>query len=109
MLRGGGGDSLSMPFAYQFGSDVYIHDVIFNKGDKTVTQPVVVGRTKQHMPHKERYEANNGGGEYCDAIDQALRKRRGKDKPDRETRAVKSKKNGQDNTVFAGYKEILFY
>lgn len=70
----GGGDSLAMPFAFQFGSDVYIHDVVFNKGDKTVTQPVIVGRSKIHMPHKERYEANNGGSEYADVIDQQLRK-----------------------------------
>lgn len=70
----GGGDSLAMPFAYIYGKDVYIHDVIFNKGDKTVTQPVVVGRTKQHALHKARFEANNGGGEYADAVDQMLRK-----------------------------------
>lgn len=70
----GGGDSLSMPFAFMYGNDVYIHDVIFNKGDKLVTQPVVAGRTKIHLPHKERFEANNGGAEYCDTIDQSLRK-----------------------------------
>ena len=70
----GGGDSLSMPFVYVFGDAVYVHDVIFNRGDKTVTQPIVVGRTKIHRPHKERFEANNGGGEYADAIDQQLRK-----------------------------------
>lgn len=70
----GGGDSLSMPFAFLYGDSVYIHDVIFNKGDKTVTQPVIIGRTKQHQPHKERFEANNGGGEYADTIDTELRK-----------------------------------
>lgn len=70
----GGGDSLSMPFIYVYGGDAYVHDVIFNRGDKTVTQPVVVGRLKQHKPHKVRFEANNGGGEYADAIDQQLRK-----------------------------------
>lgn len=70
----GGGDSLSMPFAYVYGNDVYIHDVIFNRGDKTVTQPVVIGRLKQHTPHKARFEANNGGGEYADAVDSSLRK-----------------------------------
>lgn len=69
----GGGDSLSMPFGYVFGGDVYIHDVIFNQGDKDVTKPVVIGRTKQHLPHKERFEANNGGGEYADDIDRQLR------------------------------------
>lgn len=70
----GGGDSLAMPFAYVYGSDVYIHDVIFNRGDKTVTRPIVIGRTKQHMPSRERFEANNGGDEYADKVDEALRK-----------------------------------
>lgn len=69
----GGGDSLAMVFAYVYGSDVYIHDVIFNKGDKTVTQPVIIGRAKQLMPNKIRFEANNGGGEYADAINERLR------------------------------------
>lgn len=69
----GGGDSLAMVFAYVYGNDVYIHDVIFNKGDKTVTQPVIIGRTKQLMPNKIRFEANNGGGEYADAINEKLR------------------------------------
>ena len=70
----GGGDSLSMVFAYVYGSDVYIHDVIFNNGDKETTYPVVIGRTKQHMPFRERFEANNGGDVYADHIDEELRK-----------------------------------
>ena len=70
----GGGDSLSMPIVYKFGEDVYIHDVVFNKGDKSVTYPVVIGRIKQHLPHKARFEANNGGHEYADNVDKALRK-----------------------------------
>lgn len=70
----GGGDSLSMPFAYIFGDSVYIHDVIFNTGDKEVTYPVVVGRSKQHLPSTERFEANNGGAEYADKVDELLRK-----------------------------------
>lgn len=70
----GGGDSLAMPIAYIYGDDVYIHDVIFNAGDKTTTYPVVIGRCKQHMPHKVRFEANNGGAEYADHVDAELRK-----------------------------------
>lgn len=69
----GGGDNLSMPFAYIYGTDIYIHDMIFNTGDKDVTRPIVVGRTKLHMPHKERFEANNGGHEYADIVDELLR------------------------------------
>lgn len=70
----GGGDSLCMPIAYCYGDSVYIHDVVFNAGDKMVTYPVVIGRAKQHMPHKIRFEANNGGSEYADHVDEELRK-----------------------------------
>jgi predicted phage terminase large subunit-like protein len=68
----GGGDSLSMPILYIYGQDVYVHDVVFNRGDKTVTYPVVVGRLKQHLPHRVRFEANNGGHEYADNVDKKL-------------------------------------
>lgn len=70
----GGGDSLSMPFAYCYGNDIYIHDVIFNRGDKTVTRPIVIAKMKTHRPHKTRFEQNNGGDEYADIVDSELRK-----------------------------------
>ena len=70
----GGGDSLSMPIAYVYGEDVYIHDVVFNRGDKEVTRPEVVGKLKRHKPHMVRFEANNGGDEYCKIVDDILRK-----------------------------------
>lgn len=68
----GGGDSLSMPIGYIFGDDCYIHDVVFNKGDKKVTRPLVVGKIKRHLPHQVQVEANNGGSEYCEDIDEML-------------------------------------
>lgn len=69
----GGGDSLSMPIIYKFGEDIYVHDVVFNRGAKDITYPVVIGRLKQHIPHRARFEANNGGHEYADNVDKALR------------------------------------
>ena len=69
----GGGDSLSMPIAYVYGDEVYVHDVVFNNGDKTVTQPAVVAKLKQHHPHMARFEANNGGDAYCEKVDEILR------------------------------------
>jgi predicted phage terminase large subunit-like protein len=68
----GGGDSLSQPFCYQFGEDGYIHDVVFNRGDKTVTRPIVVGKIIQHKAQMGRYEANNGGDEYADNVNEDL-------------------------------------
>jgi predicted phage terminase large subunit-like protein len=69
----GGGDSLSMPIAYVYGSDVYIADVVFNNGDKTVTRPLIIGKLKKHKPHMVRWESNNGGDEYGGIVDEALR------------------------------------
>lgn len=69
----GGGDYLAAPIAYVYGSNVYIQDVVFSKGDKTVTKPLVCGKIRQHMPHTLRGEANNGGDEYCESIDSMLR------------------------------------
>ena len=70
----GGGDSLSMPICYVYGEDAYVVDVVFNNGDKEVTRPIVVGKLKQHLPHQVRFEANNGGDEYADKVDEMLRK-----------------------------------
>lgn len=70
----GGGDSLSMPFAYVYDDGrVFLPDWIFNRGDKTVTKPIVIGKTLHHKPNQEHFEANNGGDEYADDIDRQLK------------------------------------
>lgn len=69
----GGGDSVAMPVAYVYGTEVYVQDVVFSGKDKTVTQPLVAGTLRQHMPQQVRFEANNGGAEYADKVDELLR------------------------------------
>lgn len=73
----GGGDSLSMPWGYEYDDGyIYIPDWIFNKGDKTVTQPIVVGKALYHKPQMMHFEANNGGDEYADKIDELLQEQK---------------------------------
>ena len=69
----GGGDSLSMPIAYVYGADVYIHDWIFDKGDKSITKPRVIGKILHHKIKMGQTEANNGGEEYSDDVYRILR------------------------------------
>ena len=59
---------------YVYGDAVYVPDVIFNRGDKTVTRPIVIAKLKMHRPHITRFEQNNGGDEYADIVDSQLRK-----------------------------------
>lgn len=75
----GGGDSLSMPIAYVYngGSDVYIHDWVFDKRDKSHTKPRVVAKILQHKIKMGRTEANNGGDEYSDDVYRILRQEHG--------------------------------
>ena len=69
----GGGDSLSMPIAYQYGQDVFIHDVVFNRKDKSVTVPIVANRLAKHGVRKVRFEANVGGQSYADEVSTKLK------------------------------------
>ena len=69
----GGGDSLSMPIAYIYGGDVYIHDWVFDKRDKSVTKPRVIAKILQHKVKMGQTEANNGGEEYSDDVYRILK------------------------------------
>ena len=69
----GGGDSLSMPIGYVYGEDVYIHDWLFDRRDKSVTKPRAIAKILQHKVKMGETEANNGGEEYSDDVYRILR------------------------------------
>ena len=73
----GGGDSLSMPIAYVYGGDVYIHDWIFDRRDKSCTKPRVVAKILQHKVKMGQTEANNGGEEFSDDVFRILKQEHG--------------------------------
>ena len=73
----GGGDSLSMPVGYVYGEDVYIHDWVFDKRDKSVTKPRVIAKILHHKIKMGQTEANNGGEEYSDDVYRILRQEYG--------------------------------
>lgn len=70
----GGSDYASMPiiYIYEDGS-MYMVDVVFNNGNKTVTQPEIIGKLMTYKPQQVQFEANNGGSEYANDIDTVLR------------------------------------
>lgn len=71
----GGGDNLSMPVVQVFGDAAYLSHVVFSSLDKTVTQPLVESLLEHLKPTHTRFEANNGGEEYAQAVDTALREK----------------------------------
>ena len=69
----GGGDSLSMPIAYQYGRDIFVHDVVFNRKDKSITVPIVAHRLASCHVRKVRFEANVGGQSYADEVSEKIK------------------------------------
>lgn len=45
----GGGDYVSMPICYQFNTEYYIVDAVYNDGDKEVTVPEITKRIAYHL------------------------------------------------------------
>ena len=73
----GGGDSLSFVVGYVYGQDVYIHDWIFDRRDKSVTKPRVIAKILHNKIKMGQTEANNGGDEYSDDVYRILRQEYG--------------------------------
>lgn len=69
----GGGDSLSMPMCWKYGHDGFIHDVVFNRKDKSITVPIVGNRLAKNKVRKVRFEANVGGDIYADEVSAFLK------------------------------------
>lgn len=71
----GGGDYLSMPVIYQYGTALYLPYVIFDDRDKTKTRPRVVEDIIKYKVQAVCVEKNNGGGEYQEDIENLLAER----------------------------------
>lgn len=71
----GGGDYVSAPVAYQYGDEVYIHDVIFDNGDKAVTRPRVVECYIANNVGSACFEGTKTTAEYREWVDNKLRER----------------------------------
>jgi hypothetical protein len=71
----GGGDFVSAPIAYQYGNMHFIHDVVFDNGDKFVTRPLVAEAILRNKVAAARFEETATTADYHEWIDDYLRER----------------------------------
>lgn len=71
----GGGDYVAAPVCYQFGNSIYVHDVVFNNGDKKITQPLVVEKIINNSVNATQIEGTKATEGYKDGIEQLLKER----------------------------------
>lgn len=70
----GGGDFTSAPICYQYADGtVYVADVVYDDGDKKVTQPLLVSKIKEHGVQAVQFEANKSTAGYKDDVERALK------------------------------------
>ena len=69
----GGGDYLSAPIFYQYGDDIYVHDVVYDPGDKNVTRPKLVAAFKRNNVGSVCFEGTRTSSDFWEYIDNRLR------------------------------------
>lgn len=69
----GGGDFTAGPVCFQYGDDLYIHDVVYTNGDKRISQPQIVHAALKYNASAIIIEATKTTREYTEDVDQLLR------------------------------------
>jgi len=69
----GGGDYVASPIIYQYGDDLYVKDVIYNNGDKKITQPEIVHKAIENNVQAMYIEGTRTTSEYAEGVDKMLR------------------------------------
>ena len=71
----GGGDFVAMPVAFVFGSDVYIHDVVYDNEDKKITVPECVEKIVLYGITACQIEGTKSTSQYADEVQEELKRR----------------------------------
>lgn len=71
----GGGDFVAAPICYQYGNDIYVHDVVYDSSDKKITQPMLAKAVQDYGIKAVRVEANKSTEAYKEGIEQILREK----------------------------------
>ena len=69
----GGGDYVAAPIIYQFGSELYVADCIYDNSDKSVTQPKICRKAREHNVGAMYVEASKTTAAYPEEIDRLLK------------------------------------
>lgn len=70
----GGGDFVASPVCFQYGDDIYVHDVVYDSGDKRITQPLLVQAVIKYNVAAMQIEANKSTEAYKDGVQDELKK-----------------------------------
>lgn len=70
----GGGDFTASPIVYQFGKEFYVHDVVYNNGDKSVTQPMLARKAVEHNVQAMQIEGSKTMQSFSEGVQVEIEK-----------------------------------
>lgn len=94
----GGGDFVASPVCVRFDDTIFVPDVVYNNGDKKVTQPEIVERAIRYNVAAMRIEATKMTADYADGIDEELKKREHRVNVEKSTKHYTG--NGKEQRIF---------
>lgn len=68
----GGGDFVAAPVCFQYGEDIYVHDVVYDNGDKRVTIPLLVDAIEKYGVAACQIEVSKSTSGYKDELMEQL-------------------------------------
>ena len=68
----GGGDYVAAPVCCQYGEDIYVPAVVYNNGDKKITQPLLAHAAKAWKVSAMQIEANKSTAAYAEGVRERL-------------------------------------
>lgn len=68
----GGGDYTAGPIVYQYGQDFYVADVVYDNGDKKVTQPLIARKAAEYGVQTLRIETSLSTRPYIDGLQEQM-------------------------------------
>lgn len=69
----GGGDFVSAPVLYQYGEDLFLHDIVFSNKDKFITEPMIVECAMRNNVQAMYVEGTRVTGTYAEELDKRFR------------------------------------
>lgn len=71
----GGGDFCAGPICFQYGSDIYVPDVVYSDAEKNITQPLIAAKAEEHGVQAITIEATRMTAAYADGVEEELQSR----------------------------------
>lgn len=75
-----GTDYCGMPIVYQYGSDLYVEEIICDNSNPEIVEARLASALLRHKVHMARFESNSAGGKIAEKVQNMVKEKGGRTK-----------------------------